>query len=92
VASEWRNLGPCIVSQDQNAGQSRNLSIVNKLLRKGGAVKIFGNRPKKNQNSILVEIKSRLKSGNACYHSVQNILSSKNIKIKIYRTVTSSAV
>ena len=25
-----------------------------------------------NQNSIAEEIKSRLKSGNACYHSVQN--------------------
>ena len=37
------------------------------------------------------EIKSRLKSGNACYHSVQNLLSSsllsKNLKIKIYRTI-----
>ena len=45
-----------------------------------------------NQNSIVEEIKSRLKSGNACYHSVQNPLSSrllsKNLKIKIYRTVT----
>jgi hypothetical protein len=44
-----------------------------------------------NQNSILGEIKSRLKSGNACYHSVQNLLSSsllsKNVKIKIYRTI-----
>jgi len=44
-----------------------------------------------NQNSILEEIKSRLKSGNACYHLVQNILSSsllcKNLKIKIYRTI-----
>jgi len=43
------------------------------------------------QNSIQEEIKSRLKSGNACYHSVQNFLSSsllsKNIKIKIYRTI-----
>jgi hypothetical protein len=43
-----------------------------------------------NQNSIHEE-KSRLKSGNACYHSVQNLLSSslliKNIKIKIYRTI-----
>ena len=33
----------------------------------------------------------RLKSGNACYHSVQNLLSSsllsKNLKIKIYRTI-----
>jgi hypothetical protein len=34
---------------------------------------------------------SRLKLGNPCYHSVQNILCSslisKNIKIKIYRTI-----
>ena len=44
-----------------------------------------------NQNSIREEIKSRLVSGNACYHSVQNILSSsllsKNIKINIYRNI-----
>jgi len=44
-----------------------------------------------NQNSIAEEIKSRLKSGNACCHSVQNLLSSrllsKIVKIKIYRTV-----
>jgi len=26
-----------------------------------------------NKNSIQEEIKSRLKSGNACYHSVQNV-------------------
>jgi len=30
----------------------------------------------KNQDSIQEEIKSRLKAGNACYHSVQNLLSS----------------
>ena len=30
-----------------------------------------------NQNYIQEEIKSILKSGNACYHSVQNLLSSK---------------
>ena len=44
-----------------------------------------------NQNSIAEEIKSRLRSGNACYHSVQNLLSSgllkKNLKLKIYRTI-----
>ena len=44
-----------------------------------------------NQNSIQEEIKSRLKTGNACHHLVQNILSSsllsKNFKIKIYRTI-----
>ena len=42
-------------------------------------------------NSIQLEIKSRLKSGNACYHMVQNILSSnllsKNLKIKICRII-----
>ena len=44
-----------------------------------------------NQNSIQEEIKSRLKLGNACYYSVQNLLSfrllSTNLKIKIYRTI-----
>ena len=44
----------------------------------------------KNSNHSLTSIKSRLKLGNACYYSVQNLLSSsllsKNIKIKIYRT------
>ena len=44
-----------------------------------------------NQNSIAEEIKSRLRSGNSCYHSVQNLLSSrllsKNLTIKVYRTL-----
>ena len=44
-----------------------------------------------NQNAIQEEIKSRLRSGNACYYLVQNLLSSrllsKNLKIKIYRTI-----
>jgi len=44
-----------------------------------------------NQNFIAEEIKSRLRSENACYHSVQNLLSSrllsKNLKIKVYRTI-----
>jgi hypothetical protein len=49
-----------------------------------------------NQNDIRDEMKSRLNSGNACYYSVQNLLSSrlisKNLKIKIYRTVILSVV
>src|SRR5215469_12672179 len=44
-----------------------------------------------NQNSIHEEIKSRRKLGNACYYSVQNLLSSsllsKNLKIKIHRNI-----
>ena len=44
-----------------------------------------------NQNYIQEEIKSRLKSGNTCYHSLQNLLSScllsKNKKIKVYKII-----
>jgi hypothetical protein len=44
-----------------------------------------------NQYSIQEEVKSRLKSGNACYYSVQNLLSSsllsKNLKTRINRTI-----
>jgi hypothetical protein len=43
------------------------------------------------KNCIHEEIKGRLKLENACCHFVQNLLSSsllsKNIKIKIYRTI-----
>ena len=45
----------------------------------------------KYKNYIQKEIKSRFNSGNVCYYSVQNLLSStslsKHIKINIYRTI-----
>ena len=45
-----------------------------------------------NQNYIQEGIKSRLKLGNVCYYSVQNLLSSsllsKTLKIKIYTSRT----
>ena len=53
---------------------------------------MFGNNPN-GSNSVQEEFKSRLKAGNVCYHSMQNLLSSsslsKNVKIKIglYRTI-----
>jgi hypothetical protein len=44
-----------------------------------------------NQNLIQEEIKRRLNSGNACYHSVQNLQSShlwsENLKIRIYKMI-----
>jgi hypothetical protein len=44
-----------------------------------------------NQNLIQEEIKRRLNSGNACYHSVQKLLSScllsENVKVRIYKTI-----
>jgi hypothetical protein len=40
---------------------------------------------------IQEEIKRRLHSGNACYHSVQNLLSSrllsKYVKVRLYKTI-----
>jgi hypothetical protein len=43
-----------------------------------------------NQILIQEEIKRRLNSGTACYHSVQNLLSSRllsrHIQIRIYKT------
>jgi len=49
-----------------------------------------------NENSIQEELKSRLKSGNAVYYSVQDLLSStflsKNLKIKIYRAINGPVV
>jgi hypothetical protein len=44
-----------------------------------------------NQNLIQEEIKRRLNSGNACYHSVQKLLFShllsKKVKVRIYKTI-----
>jgi hypothetical protein len=44
-----------------------------------------------NQNLIQEEIKRIMNSGNACYHSVQNLLSSrllsKTVKVRIYKTI-----
>jgi hypothetical protein len=44
-----------------------------------------------NRDLIHDEIKRRLNSGNACYHSVQNLLSScllsKNLNIRIYKAL-----
>jgi len=79
-----------VMSRDQNAGQSHNMKIDNRSFEMVEEFKYMGTTLTK-QNSTQEEIKSRLKSGNACYHSVQNLLSSsllsKNLKIKIYRSL-----
>jgi hypothetical protein len=78
-----------VMSRNQNAGQNHNIKIDNKSFEVVEHFKYLG-RTLMNRNSIQEEIKSRLKSGNACYHSVQDLLSSsllsKNTKIMIYRT------
>ena len=61
------------MSQDQNAGQSHNIKIDNSSIERVKQFKYLG-ATLTYQNSIQEKIKSRLKSGNACYHSVQNII------------------
>jgi sorting nexin-29 len=79
-----------VMSRDQNAGRSHSIKTDNSFFERVEQFKHLGTTLKI-QNSIQEEIKSRLKSGNACYRSVQNLLSSsllsRNLKIKIYRTV-----
>jgi len=79
-----------VKSRDRNAGQIQSVRIDNSTFERVEEFKYLGTTLT-NQNFILEEIKSRLRSGNACYHSVQNLFSSrllsKNLKIKIYRTV-----
>ena len=77
------------MSRDQNAGRIHSVRIDNSTFEGVEKFKCLG-KSLTNQNSTPEEIKSSLRSGNACYHSVQNLLSSrllsKNLKIKIYRT------
>jgi hypothetical protein len=79
-----------IMSRYPNSGQSQNIRTDNESLENVATFKYLGTT-QTNQNDIHDEIKRRLNSGNACYYSVQNLLSSclisKNLKIKIYKIV-----
>jgi hypothetical protein len=79
-----------LVSWDQNAGQNRETKIENRSFENVSHFKYLETTVR-NQNLIQEEIKRRLVSGNACYHSVHNLLSSrplsKNVKVRIYQTI-----
>ena len=75
-----------VISRDQDAGRSHSTEIDKSSFEWVEEFKYLG-ITLTNQNSTQEKIKSRLKSENACYHSVQNLLSSsllsKNLKIMI---------
>ena len=79
-----------VMSRERTAGLSHTMKVDNSSIERVEEFKYL-ETTLTNQNSIQKEINSRLKLGNACYHSVQNLLSSsllsKNLKIKIHRTI-----
>ena len=83
------------MSLDHNAWPRHHLKFDNSSFERVEQFKYLWTTITK-QNSIQEEIKSRLESGNAPYHSVQNLLScsllSKNIKIKICRPIILSVL
>jgi hypothetical protein len=74
----------------QNVGQNRDIKITNRSFENVSQFKYLGTTVT-NQDLVQEEIKRRLNSGNVCYHSVQNLLSShlllKNLIIRIYNTI-----
>ena len=79
-----------VMSPEQTAGLGHTMKFDNSFIERVEEFKYL-RTTLTNQNSIQEEIKSRLKLGNACYHLMQKLLSSsllsKNLKIKIYRTI-----
>jgi len=61
----------CTCPSRQNARRIHSVRIDNSTFERVEEFKYLGTTLA-NQNSIVEEIKSRLRSGNACYHSVQN--------------------
>jgi len=79
-----------VMSRDRKAGRSHNVKTDNSFFERVEEFKYLGTTFT-HQIYIQEEIKSRLKSGNARYLSVKNLLSSdlpsKNLKIKMYRNI-----
>jgi hypothetical protein len=71
-----------LLSRHQNAGQNHDRKIADRCLENVAQFTYLGTTIT-NQNLIQNEIKRRLNSGNACYHSVQNLLSSRLLYTKV---------
>jgi hypothetical protein len=84
-----------LLSHHQNTGQNHDTKIANSSLKNMSRFKYLGTTVT-NQNLIREEDWRRLNSGNVCYHSVQNFLSSrllvKIVKIRGYRVIVMPVV
>ncbi|KAJ4435353.1 hypothetical protein ANN_17966 [Periplaneta americana] len=79
-----------IMSRDENIVRNGNIKIGNLSFEEVEKFKYVG-ATVTNINDIREEIKHRINMGNACYYSVEKLLSSsllsKNLKVRIYKTV-----
>ncbi|KAJ4442283.1 hypothetical protein ANN_12151 [Periplaneta americana] len=79
-----------IMSRDQNIVRNGNIKIGNLSFQEAEKFKYLG-ATVTNINDTREEVKYRINMGNACYYSVEKILSSsllsKNLKIRIYKTI-----
>jgi hypothetical protein len=75
-----------LMSHHQNVGQNHDIKMGNRCFENVAQFRYLG-MTVTNQNLIQEEIKMRLNLGNACYHSVQNLLSSdllsRHVKIRL---------
>jgi hypothetical protein len=62
----------CIMSRHQNARQNHDIKIGNRRFENVAQFRYLGTTIT-NRNLIQEEIKRRLNSGNACYHSVRTL-------------------
>jgi hypothetical protein len=67
-----------IMSRHPNSGQNQNIRIADESFENVAKFKYL-RTTQTNQNDIHGEIRNKLHSGNACSHSVQNLLSSRLI-------------
>ena len=79
-----------ITSRQQNIVQNQNMVIGNVSFENVEKFKYLGVTVT-NTNDIREEVKRRINMGNACYYSLENILSShllsKKLKVNTYKTI-----
>jgi hypothetical protein len=79
-----------LMSRSQKVGQKHSVNIANRSFEDMAKFKYLGTRLT-DQNCMHEEIKCILNSGNACYRSVQSLLSSRllsrNVKDEIHKTI-----
>ena len=75
TAEFYKKFGNVTLKSDYTTERSHNIKTENSSFESPEQFKYLG-KILTNQNSVQVEIKSRLKSGKACYLLVQHLLSS----------------